>query len=110
MRAAVLRYDAALHRRPLLVKCVTSGAVLCASDVAVQLSTLRHIIGAVFMPGVFVVCGTSATELGGLYFSSVSKLCTELSVSAGTTCLSSFRKLTELLLCRRSLTRIDPLL
>ena len=79
-------------------------------DVAVQLSTLPHIIGAAFMPGLFVVPGMSATELGGLYFSSVSKLCAELSVSAAMTCLSSFRKSTELLLCRRSLTRIDPLL
>jgi hypothetical protein len=52
-------------------------------DVAVQLSTLPHIIGAAFMPGLFVVPGLSATELGGLYFSSVSKLCAELSVSAG---------------------------
>ena len=79
-------------------------------DVAVRLSTLPHIIGAAFMPGLFVVPGMSATELGGLYFSSVSKLCAELSVSAGMTWLSSFRMLTELLLCRRSLTRIDPLL
>ena len=79
-------------------------------NVAVQLSTLPHIIGAAFMPGLFVVTGMSATELGGLYFSSVSKLCAELSVSAAMTCLSSFRKSTELLLCRRSLTRIDPLL
>ena len=79
-------------------------------DLAVQLSTLPHTIGAAFMQGLFVVRVMSATELGGLYFSSVSKLCAELSVSAGMTWLSSFRMLTELLLCRRSLTRIDPLL
>ena len=79
-------------------------------DLAVHLSTLPHTIGAAFMEGLFVVRGMSATELGGLYFSSVSKLCAELSVSAGMTWLSSFRMLTELLLCRRSLTRIDLLL
>ena len=79
-------------------------------DLAVHLSTLPHTIGAAFMQGLFVVRSMSATELGGLYFSSVSKLCAELSVSAGMTWLSSFRMLTELLRCRRSLTRIDPLL
>ena len=40
-------------------------------DLAVHLSTLPHTIGAAFMEGLFVVRGMSATELGGLYFSSV---------------------------------------
>jgi protein Mpv17 len=35
-RQAALRYDRLLHRRPLLVKSVTSGVVVCAADVGIQ--------------------------------------------------------------------------
>ena len=37
VRSAAVRYDAVLHRRPLLVKCITAGVVVCSSDVIVQL-------------------------------------------------------------------------
>ena len=109
------RYDAALHRRPLLVKAVTSGAINSTADATIQLwqgqpwdakrtAIYGGVYGAMwygpFMHGVTTTWGRvlPSTTLPSLAFKSGVDVCTSLAIN-----LACGERLKAAVVCMHSL-------